>query len=615
MSIRRWLRAATIILAGLVVLALGLLVALPSLDLSTFAASRATASVGRPVRIGALHVVPGRWIGVEARDVAAANPEGASRPEMLTTTRARAEINAWSLLSGPITLRHVQVEGFDLLLERLPDGQKNWRRAGPAPDRAHTPDDSGLPTILDATLHAKVVFRTTGGGRLVTTLDGVQISAADASHPVRVAGPGSYQGVPLALALDFASFDAIRAAPEPVPAQVLLLSGTTRLGFKGTMRDLLALDGVQGELTFDMPTPDAVFRIAGLDPAPAPPLHLVATLDHADPDWHLANTTGTLGDSAIRTGDILLVEGKPDSVSVALDFERLDLDALLAATRKPGAPDDPPIDIIPAAKPDTLLDLKLSAASLVTNGLTLSDPSLDAAIEPGRWTVSALGFGIFGGQVQADGAVLPAADGTSAHADASVHLDGLDVQATRRALGAGAVPLGGRIEGRAVLQTEGATLERAIADASASAVVTLKGGSIAREVIEAASTDARALFRSARGYVPVSCLLGLVTLHGPELSIAPLRIRSSAGTIIGRGRANLVRRTVDLTIASESSTTSAFALDVPLHVSGPFSKPSIVPAELSARGRAQLAEPDAVRRLPSELQADARRSPCLERAR
>lgn len=612
---RTLLLVAAWTLAGLTAAAVALVVALPHIDLSSLAASRAAAALGRPVRIGALHVAPGRWIGVTLHDLAIPNPPGASRPDMLTTHEASAEVDVWSLLSGPLVLRHVRVSGFELALEHLPGGQPNWRRPGaPAPPPNPTPDNKGLPTILDATVHATIDVRTTDGVHLVTVLDGVRIEADGAAHPVRLTGPGTYKGVPVALAITFASFDALRAAPEPVPSEILLVSGDTRLAFKGTMRDPLNLDRAQGELTLDMPTSTALFRIAGLDPTPTPPLRLLGTLEHESPQWHLANTTGTLGRAAIRTGDVLLIEGKPDRISLALDFEALDLDSLLAATRSPGA-DPSPTSIVPAADPGTLLDLKLTAATLETHGLTLTDPSLDAAIEPGRWTVGALSFGAGGGQVQASGAVVPAPGAKSARAHADIQLAGIDLQAARRALGAGAVPLTGRIEAHVTVDADAPTLDRAAAAVHASAVLTLRGGSIAREVVEAASIDPRALFRSARGAVPVSCLLGLIDLRGPELTVAPLRIRSSVGTIVGRGRANLARRTLDLTVASESSTTSAFALDVPLHISGSFADPSIVPAELSAAGRAQLAEPDAVRRLPARLQQDARRSPCLERGR
>ena len=67
---------------------------------------------------------------------------------------------------------------------------------------------------------------------------------------------------------------------------------------------------------------------------------------------------------------------------------------------------------------------------------------------------------------------------------------------------------------------------------------------------------------------------------------------------------------MDLTIGSERSTTGVFALDIPIRVSGPFSSPSVSPAQWSAQGRAQLAAADSLSALPPVLREWARRYPC-----
>jgi hypothetical protein len=110
---------------------------------------------------------------------------------------------------------------------------------------------------------------------------------------------------------------------------------------------------------------------------------------------------------------------------------------------------------------------------------------------------------------------------------------------------------------------------------------------------------------------PISCLVAVVDVRGGVGTLSPLRIRSADGTITGRGSFDIYRHQIDITVASEARTTSVFALDVPIRVTGLFASPTIRPATLSAAGRAQLSAGDNVSRLLPGLQPFARRSPCL----
>ena len=118
-------------------------------------------------------------------------------------------------------------------------------------------------------------------------------------------------------------------------------------------------------------------------------------------------------------------------------------------------------------------------------------------------------------------------------------------------------------------------------------------------------------FMDTASMSPISCLVAVLDIRGGTGTVSPLRIRSADGTITGRGTFDIYRHQIDITVASETRTTSLFALDVPVHLSGPFTAPTIGPATLSAAGRAELAASDDVSRLLPSLQPFARRSPCL----
>jgi hypothetical protein len=89
--------------------------------------------------------------------------------------------------------------------------------------------------------------------------------------------------------------------------------------------------------------------------------------------------------------------------------------------------------------------------------------------------------------------------------------------------------------------------------------------------------------------------------------LAPLRLRTSDGTLIGDGTLDLRRDTIDITFATESSTTSSFALDVPVRLVGPIQDPHVLPG-LSRPGlSADLGT------LSPALQQFARANPCAPR--
>jgi uncharacterized protein involved in outer membrane biogenesis len=93
-------------------------------DLGPLAAGRLTTSLARRVSIGSLHVTPGRWLHVELRDFQLDNLPGGTQPVMATVTTASAEIEAISVLYGPLVVRKLTVDGLQILLEHTSDDEE-----------------------------------------------------------------------------------------------------------------------------------------------------------------------------------------------------------------------------------------------------------------------------------------------------------------------------------------------------------------------------------------------------------------------------------------------------------------------------------------------------------
>jgi hypothetical protein len=133
----------------------------------------------------------------------------------------------------------------------------------------------------------------------------------------------------------------------------------------------------------------------------------------------------------------------------------------------------------------------------------------------------------------------------------------------------------------------------------------MTSGSISRDVIEKASLDIRRLFRKPSGMAPIACALAVFEARKGVATLSPIRIRTADGTIAGQGEFDLNSNRIDMTIGSQSSTTSAFALDVPFQISGNINDPNVVPSSRPAA----LAVAD-LAKLPQALRAVVQRNPC-----
>ena len=613
---RRLVRVVAWVLGGACVLALGLVAAGYAMlrygDIGPFVAARASAKLGRAVTLGAVHAVPGRWTTVEIEGVTIPSIPGGSGPPMVTLRRATAEVDVLTLLHGPVLLRNATVDGLSVLLERTADRTPNWRFKPPPPGPAKPADRSGgFPSLRTVRMtDLDIVYRTTSGNRLVTHLDQAAIETPADDQPVHLTGKGAYNGTPVSLDADLGSLIAYRDTAAPFPTTLHLASGDVMLTFEGTMTAPLDVDGAKGTLTLDAESPGPLFAIAGVKSDIDAALHLTGDFERQGDLWRLSDAFGALDSGSVMSATLRLHEGgngRPDDVQVALEFDRLDLNNLIGAGargKRSGA--DMPLNVERA--PDTLVKAKLSARDVVYGDIMLSDALVEASLTEGKVAVERLDLTIFGIRVRATGRIE--AEGSGGRVTAEMSASGGDVQGLRRRFGFAAVPLAGRLDGQFAVHSTGKGLNEAVKAARVSALVVLKGGSISKELIEKASTDVRALFRSNKGMRPVSCLLAGLDMRAGVGTLAPLRVRAAEGTIAGSARFDLNRKVLDLTIGSEAGTTGFFALDIPVRVSGAFASPDVRPATWTPQGKALLAAADDLGQLPPALREMARRNPC-----
>ena len=584
------------------------------MDLAPLAAAQATTRLGRDVKVGSLRVRLGETIAIDLADLAVANIEGGTTPVMLTLRRLSVTLDARSILHGPVKLQTAALDGLDLRLERDADRTPNWRfgpKQAPPPAAGPAPL-ADFPSLRTVTMRdSALTYRTSSGKDLLIRAYSAAIATTGDDQPVSLKIDGAYNGTPVALDADLQSLVALRATPKPSDATIRLASGEVRLRFQGTLTAPLEVDGAVGMLDLDAPDPAPLYAIAGLSGGPDASLYLSGAFRHDGPVWRLSDAHGTLQTAEVLKATMAFhdaVHGQPDRVELDLAFDALTVDDILGSgTRGKRSNADMPLAV--ERQPDTLVRAHLTAKVLDYASLSATDALLDAAIETGRIKVGRFTLTTIGTRVHAAGTIEPA--GQNGRIVADVEATGADVQALRRALGFGSIPLAGRLDMQVAVDATGPTLNTATARARISAVASMRGGTIEKSVVQMASADIRALFGASRGVTPVSCLLLGLDMRAGTGTVAPLRARAAEGTIAGSATFDLNRRVFDLTVASDARTTGALALDIPVRVAGPFALPIVSPAQWTPRGRAALASADDLSHLPPSLQVFARRNPCI----
>ena len=150
--------------------------------------------------------------------------------------------------------------------------------------------------------------------------------------------------------------------------------------------------------------------------------------------------------------------------------------------------------------------------------------------------------------------------------DGEATLSGADAAQLASLTRVAAGQVSGGIDGGLAASATGRTMAEMVTASRAQLLFVMTHGQVSRGLIERVSVDLRTLFRQPEGVTRVICLLGLVDIEGGIGRIGPLRLRAHEGTVNSAGRVDLWDNRLDLTLASDPSSTGFLALDVPIRV-------------------------------------------------
>lgn len=608
-SLRRILIVAGSILGVLLLLVLVAAgagaVYLSRADLKPLVERKATEALGRQVSFGSFQV---RWadpLRIEFTDLAIANAPWGSQPEMVRIGKFSAQLEVGPLLRGVLHYRQLRMADVTVVLERDPAGVGNWKFGGSAGagGLGLVPKNrTQFPTLIDfAGERALITYRTRRGNILTIALDRVAIASPGEHAPVQLLAEGAYNDVPARIDAMTESYAVLRDDDVPFGTRFTLAGPDTDIAFDGTMQEPLDFEGVRGELRIEARTlDDLVAAMGGTDKVDLP-LTIAGVLARDGDHWSLDAAKGRVQQSDF-SGTLELTEGKPkqpDDIAVDLRFDDLDADAIAGAFGdKKGPGDLDALPLHPAGLRELNATIALAAGTLAIAKRTLRAVTLDGRLADGDVTLKDLSFAFGGGRLSAAGTLEGAEK--SGRLALTLRLAKAEMAALARELGATGKEIRGRLDAAAKFAMSGRTVGAALKQSDGAAVLLMRDGAVAQGVIEQLSADLRGLFRERHDYVPVSCLLGVVTLKDGIGVISPLRLESEAAVAVGAGKIDLRRDRLDLTVKTERDSTSFFALDIPVRISGPLDNLSAAP--LPGSDEAWLRQPAALAdALPPEL--------------
>ncbi|SDY61461.1 AsmA protein [Jannaschia faecimaris] len=235
----KWLFRSAATLITLVLLAVLVLILVPTERVAQLAADRFADTTGRALTFGG-PVKATLWphLGVRAQDIEVANAEWSDEGPMLTAQTLEVGIALGSLFGGDIQVESLRIDDARLLLERQADGRANWEFA--ARTGANTVSAPGTPAVQRSLSIDQAVLT----GAEVTWIDRgtdtrVQLRAVDLEtriqdldSPVRLTGSALLDGQAISLEM---STEAARPLLDGAltPVAVTLRAGETALRLDG----------------------------------------------------------------------------------------------------------------------------------------------------------------------------------------------------------------------------------------------------------------------------------------------------------------------------------------------------------------------------------------------
>jgi uncharacterized protein involved in outer membrane biogenesis len=343
----RRVRLSFYAVAGLIGLLLIALVVLVNSDLGrfkNFGEDLVSELLERQFAIdGPLHASVGRKIEVDAENLRLAAIEWSAETDLVTVRRVRARIDTWSLISGPIRIESLEIDGVRVALERQEDGADNWTLARAAADEAPDDDPSrpSLPVLVDDAKITDIdltfsspgrprpfIFRGRLSAGTETALDHLQLKIDGAIHDTPVAL--EVTAGPVLQLIDFGA----------VTFTVAVSLGEIELNGNAAVADLWQPAQPSAALTLSGRNTEYLTGILQMEPITTGPLQLRASVGPVG-DRMQITLNGAFGEFSVDANGHIDDLQSLQNINLRLAASGPDARTVGKLLGRPGVPEDP----------------------------------------------------------------------------------------------------------------------------------------------------------------------------------------------------------------------------------------------------------------------------------
>jgi uncharacterized protein involved in outer membrane biogenesis len=391
--------------------------------------------------------------------------------------------------------------------------------------------------------------------------------------------------------------------PSPVDLDVTIEN--TRLQFDGSVDELHALKGIEGQFHAQGPDPAAVLDLFKLPSISLPPYDMAGHVTWRGDEMKVTGLDGKLGDSDI-SGDAGIDLGpEPPVVTAQLHSDLLDADDLLPPigappATGPGETASPAQEqraeqreedgrLLPAKEIDPNLwrnlDLEVDydADRIESEYLPIDRISVHVASKAGWLTVDPLITGLADGTIVGFVSMDATQDPVAGEFD--IRMEALQLQDMLAKLGIEGEGFG-EIDGRVRLQGRGTSAAALLGSADGQAVLTMDGGAIDALIVEAIGLDIAesilvlfdSMGQTEEDKTPIRCAIVNLQFEQGIATARPVVVDTVDSKITVDGQIDLRNETLDIFIESLPKDPSLFSANQPIHVDGPLLSPSVNPA-------------------------------------
>jgi uncharacterized protein involved in outer membrane biogenesis len=300
-----------------------------------------TQQIGRPFAIdGAFEVELLPSISVLAERVRVGNAQWGSQPQMIELGRFSTKIGLWSLISGPVDVRSLELSDVSVVLEKGPDGQGNWVLGDPgAAGKESDSPAAELAEVPAVVLHAelrnvRLVYREGKMPERVALLETFTIAPGSAGL-LAIAGNGSLNDFAVAVKGDLGPLDALVSGRD-IRVAIQAAVGDLRLDVNGGVGSLNPLRGADLAVKVGHPDVGAMLKKLELPAIATGALIADAQLKDAG-DLTRLDFAAKLGGIAVKASGTLRTLGLPGS-DLRFDASVADVARVAAAFDVAGLP-------------------------------------------------------------------------------------------------------------------------------------------------------------------------------------------------------------------------------------------------------------------------------------